>query len=262
MPRMKFKPDQNLIPVEGFLSTYFETGMEHLGVVLIDPSKDQPNPNFGVAGHYSEKLKAFHTWEGTHFVDAKNAVVLEILNKAGRVYRRLFLKTDREAAAVDQYRLGHAYFVGVPSRTLARWVSKEQPARLWRRAQISDVLQQLREKLELNRQALAERLNLTTRELYATEFLTSDDRLRTNASHLKVSARILALDLVVTEALRLEPTFTASQLRSLLDNGRVAMGGDDPDASSVALISYVELYPGAEDLKARTSEALRYFRGL
>lgn len=86
----------------GTLSTYYETGMEHLGLVLeVDsPQFKIPNPKFGQAN----EIEFFRTLDGTVFLRPNDR--LEVDTDSGI---QVFMIGNRNLAKEDGYKFGSVY---------------------------------------------------------------------------------------------------------------------------------------------------------
>ena len=108
LPKIKvgsFDLPQEYIQINGTLETYFETGMECIGLVLYDKTYDAThpgtaNPHFDQARpESSENFKYYKSMEATHFL--KEGDVFKLASEP----ERYLFKKDREFAGDDAYRL-------------------------------------------------------------------------------------------------------------------------------------------------------------
>lgn len=102
MPRpiVKFEPNENFIKKTGTLQTYFETGMECLGLAFYeDGIHGSPNPDFNPSmPEGKNNFKYFSSHEGMTFIE--NGHILGLPNG-----ERVGMLKDRDFAKRDGYRL-------------------------------------------------------------------------------------------------------------------------------------------------------------
>ena len=116
------------IKVEGILETYFETGMECLGLTLQDPTqKGQPNPNFDPnKPEGGSNFQFYASYEGLHFIE--NGDILQIEGQS-----KFRMVKDREFAKDDGYRLSF-YPQGFSRDELVKLFSPQSvKASIWKR---------------------------------------------------------------------------------------------------------------------------------
>lgn len=111
--------------IEGTLETYFETGMECMGLILYDKTKLIPNDKFDpTKPEEGMNFPFFHDHSGIHFISSLNLLQVE----DGPI---TVMVKDREMGAEDGYRLSF-YPQGY---SLAEWTalfrSGNMKATLW-----------------------------------------------------------------------------------------------------------------------------------
>lgn len=119
-------------PKTGTLETYFETGMECMGLILYeDGIIGGPNPNFDPSKpEGGSNFKNYKTHDGINFVEKMD--VIELLNKNGKVYKRILCIYDIKKAREDGYRLS-LYIEGWDKMELARlFYPENKKARLYK----------------------------------------------------------------------------------------------------------------------------------
>jgi len=125
-PIIGFEPGQEYEMKQGTLQTYFETGMESLGLVFYeDGVYGGPNPDFDPSKPESRSnFKFYASYDGLHFLQSGQILQIENGPKIGIV-------KDRDFASRDGYRLGF-YPQGFSRLELLSLFGKETvKAKLW-----------------------------------------------------------------------------------------------------------------------------------
>jgi hypothetical protein len=133
-PLVTAVPGEEYEKIEGVLSTYFETGMECLGLILIrDAPAHALNPDYDATKPESElNFKYFRSIDSVEFV--ASGMILE----AGETGRLVLLRDQRFAAA-DGYRLSFYPKGFTKTEWLELFSSGKVRATLWRLKEIPKV---------------------------------------------------------------------------------------------------------------------------
>lgn len=98
MPRpvIKFTPPETYEKMTGRLNTYFETGMECLGLVFENSAiTGSPNPNFDSSKPESEaNFKNYASYDALHFITTGMIIEFEDGTKVGMMKDRTFSRQD------------------------------------------------------------------------------------------------------------------------------------------------------------------------
>lgn len=125
---IKFQLDKSKYEkIEGTLETYFETGMDCIGLILYDKTKLTPNPSFDpLKPEKDMNFAHFKDWSGIHFISHGDFLQVE----DGDIWA---MTKDRDFAARDGYHLSF-YPCGFTKEDWVNlFITEKVEATLWKK---------------------------------------------------------------------------------------------------------------------------------